>query len=375
MHFRMHIDRLEDTKGSYECSQREEDEDLEGQHDWTWDAASQSPGVVLVQFNTQIMFHPTYSSGTASIFGTKALESPHHHYWEVKMLSKVYGTDVMVGLATKAINTSSFIHSFGSLLGHDNNSWGFSYQGFVQHANRKVSYGERWTTGSTVGVHYDSWRGSVEFYLDRRPLGIAFTGLADKVLYPIVCSTAAKSEMKLITAQSFPNNLQFSSLKALANKIPGSNILNLCLPPGLRNFIKNNYWFFINMQEDKKQFQIISDSPPWTSNNSRDLKKASSPVYSSKRTVDERDSESDDDDCFLNLRSKKLALMKKCRERIGKSTSMAMSPMSQNTPCHSQDYVLSKSTTVSPGPPLSEDDEVCSATPQKRKRFVLMRKK
>merc|ERR1719402_1205728 len=66
--------------------------------------------------------------------------------------------------------------------------------------------------------------------------------------------------MKLVTAQSFKNNLQFSCLKKLSDKMPGSSILNLCLPPGLRNFIKNNYWFFIDLQSDNS-LQISSDFP------------------------------------------------------------------------------------------------------------------
>ena len=97
------------------------DDGLE-RHDWTWDTTTRSQSVRLVQFNTQIIFHPTYSSGTASVFGSLPLLTPHHHYWEVKMLNPVYGTDVMVGLATKAINTTSHTHSFASLLGHDSHS-------------------------------------------------------------------------------------------------------------------------------------------------------------------------------------------------------------------------------------------------------------
>ena len=63
------------------------------------------------------------------------------------MLSPVYGTDLMVVLATKAINTTSHTHSVASLLGHDSHRWGFSYQGFVQHGGKKVAYASRWTVG------------------------------------------------------------------------------------------------------------------------------------------------------------------------------------------------------------------------------------
>ena len=370
-------------------------------HDWTWDTGSRSQSVMLVQFNTQIIFHPTYSSGTASVFGSIPLVSPHHHYWEVAMLSPVYGTDMMVGLATKNINTTSHTHSFASLLGHDSHSWGFSYQGFVQHGGKKVVYGSRWGKGNTVGVHYDSWRGTVEFYLDRKPLGLAFSGLRGKEVFPIVSSTAAKSEMKLITAQSFKNNLQFSCLKKLSDKLPGSSILSLCLPPGLRSFIQNNYWFFINLQTEKC-LQISSDSPPAAGVGSvgqglacrfvddRFMVKMSSQA---KRKAADEDSQSEDEECFLlrpkNLRNKKLALMRKCQAGGLKNPpegGVLISPLSQPTPCTSQDVYYKKDDTpaAAASPVLDTadkasvkvdpEDEVILATPQRKKRFTLRKK-
>jgi len=345
-------------------------------HDWTWDTTYRSQSVLLVQFNTQVIFHPTYSSGTAAILGNTPLSSPHHHYWEVKMLSPVYGTDVMVGLATKAINTASHTHSFASLLGHDDNSWGFSYQGFVQHAGKKVAYGAKWGKGNTVGVHYDSWRGTVEFYLDRRPLGMAFTGLQGKEVFPIVSSTAAKSELKLVTAQSFANNLQFSCLKRLADKLPGSNILNLCFPPGLRSFIINNYWFFINLQQNNC-LQINPESPPVPPHSLEDISVSKTKLLN-KRKREKEESFSEDEECFLlrpkNLRSKKLALMKKCQAGD-------RSPLSQ--PCTSQDVHYKKcdtpnSATATTAPDTTDavdgDEEVIPATPQRKKRFKLRNK-
>ena len=95
---------------------------------------------VMVRLCSQIMFHPTYSAGTAAILGSAELEYPLHHYWEVEILSPMYGTDVMVGLASSQADTASHSHSFESLLGLDTESWGFSYQGFTQHDGIKVGY-------------------------------------------------------------------------------------------------------------------------------------------------------------------------------------------------------------------------------------------
>lgn len=101
-------------------------------------------------------FHLDYSSGTAAIRGTKEL-ADGQHFWEVKMTSPVYGTDMvgikrcvainrsalfsslicgtfsslveMVGIGTSEVNLEKFKYNFGSLLGHDEASWGLSYTG------------------------------------------------------------------------------------------------------------------------------------------------------------------------------------------------------------------------------------------------------
>ena len=75
-----------------------------------------------------------FSSGTAAVVGSKPLTRGWQHYWEVKFCSPVYGTDMMVGLATSKLDLASHQHSFASFLGHDSHSWGYSYHGSTQHA-------------------------------------------------------------------------------------------------------------------------------------------------------------------------------------------------------------------------------------------------
>ena len=55
----------------------------------------------------QVRFHLEYSSGTAAVRGTKPL-SEGHHYWEILMQSAVYGTDMMVGLGTAAVQMDKY---------------------------------------------------------------------------------------------------------------------------------------------------------------------------------------------------------------------------------------------------------------------------
>ena len=114
--------------------------------------------------------------------GDTALSSPEHHYWEVEFTSQVYGTDVMVGLATKKVDLVSHLHSFESLLGLDENSLGYSYHGYTKHDGLKKRFGNVWGRGDIIGVHLDAWRGNVYFYKNRVLQGLAYTGL--KVTFP-----------------------------------------------------------------------------------------------------------------------------------------------------------------------------------------------
>lgn len=63
--------------------------------DWVWDEHFKSDGAFLSCDNRKVSFHSDYSCGTAAIRGTNEL-SDGQHFWEVKMTSPVYGTD-MVG--------------------------------------------------------------------------------------------------------------------------------------------------------------------------------------------------------------------------------------------------------------------------------------
>lgn len=52
------------------------------------------------------MFHPHYSSGTAYVKGDTSLKKNYHYYWEVKMLTDPYGTDIVSTHLTNADHNS-----------------------------------------------------------------------------------------------------------------------------------------------------------------------------------------------------------------------------------------------------------------------------
>ncbi|XP_034192762.2 SPRY domain-containing SOCS box protein 3 [Osmia lignaria lignaria] len=184
-------------------------------HEWTWDKEHTTYTTVLSEQDLEVKFHNGFSYGTAVIRGNKALEKGRLHYWEVKMLTPIYGTDIMVGLGTSKVDLNSTKHTFCSFLGLDEESFGFSYQGYIQYCGKKRTYGPCFGEGSLVGVYLDTWRGTLEFFVNRKSLGIAFTGLRNMVLYPMVSSTAAHSKMRLTCSCSVPVTLQIECLSAL----------------------------------------------------------------------------------------------------------------------------------------------------------------
>ncbi|XP_011506268.1 PREDICTED: SPRY domain-containing SOCS box protein 3 [Ceratosolen solmsi marchali] len=141
------------------------------------------------------------------------MSSGRHHYWEIKMITPVYGTDVMVGFGTKNVNLSE--GTFCSPLGSNNESWGYSYRGYIQHNGQYESYLEHFKQGCLVGVYLDTWRGKLQFFMNRAPVGSAYTVLNELELYPMACSSSAKIIMKITYSSSLPVSLQTDCIPML----------------------------------------------------------------------------------------------------------------------------------------------------------------
>lgn len=75
----------------------------------------------------------------------------------------------MVGVGT--INVDTSLDTYCSLLGRDTESWGLSYRGYIQHGGIKHNYSKGFVKDNVVGIHLDTWKGTLQFFLDRKPLG------------------------------------------------------------------------------------------------------------------------------------------------------------------------------------------------------------
>ncbi|CAI5792196.1 domain-containing SOCS box 3 isoform X1 [Podarcis lilfordi] len=185
-----------------DCQCGEEDEYF----DWVWDDLNKSTATLLTCDDRKVNFHMDYSCGTAAVRGNKEL-AEGQHFWEIKMTSPVYGTDMMVGIGTSDVNLDKYRHTFCSLLGKDEDSWGLSYT------------------------------------------GVAATKLQNKRFYPMVCSTAAKSSMKVIRSCGSHTSLQYLCCFRLRQLLPDyvDTLDVLPLPPGLKQILHNKLGWVLSM--------------------------------------------------------------------------------------------------------------------------------
>ncbi|XP_070617183.1 SPRY domain-containing SOCS box protein 3 isoform X1 [Erythrolamprus reginae] len=246
-----------------DCQCGEEDDYF----DWVWDELNKSANTLLTCDNRKVNFHMDYSCGTAAIRGNKELVEGQH-FWEIKMTSPVYGTDMMVGIGTSDVNLDKFRHTFCSLLGKDEDSWGLSYTGLLQHKGERNNFSTRFGQGSIIGVHLDTWHGTLTFFKNRKCIGVAATKLQNKRVYPMVCSTAAKSSMKIIRSCATPTSLQYLCCYRLRQLLPDymDTLEVLPLPPGLKQILHNRLGWVLSM--NCGSLQSSSSASPSSSSSS-----------------------------------------------------------------------------------------------------------
>lgn len=209
--------------------------------EWQWDASD--PDKMI--HGPDITFHPVYSHGTTIVRGDKPLKPHMVHFWEIRIITILAGTDVMIGIGTDKVNLDQFKHHFVSALGTNRESWGYSYNGMKQHNGHQIPYGNKYSQACIVGVYLDLTRGHLEFFLNRRSLGIAYTNIPihpNIQIYPMVCSTVAKSAIRLINSTSQLDCLELRAFKALSKQ--PALLKELTEMPGLRSILKS-YWFFV----------------------------------------------------------------------------------------------------------------------------------
>ncbi|CAG9812422.1 unnamed protein product [Phaedon cochleariae] len=231
-----------------------------GDFTWSWLKSNNSTNIRISDDSRDILFHPLYSSGTAVVRGEHAFAQNLHYYWEIKMISNLYGTDVMVGVGTSKIDLSDWKFRFCSMLGIDSQSWGYSYHGNIQHNKLVRKYGSQFGLGSIVGLHLDMCKGTLEYHVNRKPMGIAFSGLKQHDLYPMVSSTAAQSAVRIVCSVSEESTLQMLCLEFVC-KSPRLYQKYQEIP-GLRRLYENKYFWIVptNGEGERKRLAELEEN-------------------------------------------------------------------------------------------------------------------
>ena len=207
---------------------------------WSWNEGDKSHEVYLYGFKQNIaLFHPNWSNSTAGVRGTKSLNGGRF-YWEIKISRRIFGTSMMFGIGTKKARLH--VDGFVNMLGEDINSWGMSHKGLLWHGGKYRQYTKPFqkNVATTIGVFFDGLEGTLTFYKDNICLGVAFNNLQkiNEPLYPIVCSTAAKTEMMLGVLKrdfiSLQDRCRASILTCITQE---QQIDNLQLPVSLKKYI------------------------------------------------------------------------------------------------------------------------------------------
>ncbi|CAH8645722.1 unnamed protein product [Heterobilharzia americana] len=248
--------------------------------EWRWcKPESPNQSFRLSENDITVTFHPVISWGTAVVRGTDALKCGLH-YWELKAVSPLYGTDVMIGIGRTCVKLDQYPREFRSQLGIDPNTWGLSYRGALMHAGQTFFLGAcAFKKGSIIGCLLDLWHNKLYFYVDGQlDHKACFDNLPRDSYYPLVCSTTLRSGFRLIRAKSYPINLQYLTCHAFYQWPSNySSLTTVNFPSGLRAVLSTTlpYSLFFNRI---KQLSVEYDNCQQLSCNSSPLR-ADSPDY------------------------------------------------------------------------------------------------
>ncbi|ENN76180.1 hypothetical protein YQE_07148, partial [Dendroctonus ponderosae] len=206
---------------------------------WTWDCNNRSYDVILDGTNNhRALFHRYFSTNTAGVRGTRILNNGRF-FWELEVLES-RGTSIMIGIGTE--NTVLHQNTFGHLLGQDDQSWGLSHHGLIFHKGICARYCGRFhpEVPTIIGVLFDGKSGTLSYYKNWKPLGVAFRGLnsVKEPLYPIISSTAAKTRMVLLQRKREFFNLQDRCRASIVERLNFKEDVNqLRIPSTLKAFL------------------------------------------------------------------------------------------------------------------------------------------
>uniref|UniRef100_A0AC34RIG3 B30.2/SPRY domain-containing protein n=1 Tax=Panagrolaimus sp. JU765 TaxID=591449 RepID=A0AC34RIG3_9BILA len=216
---------------------------------WTWHREKYISTVnsdAYIYDNT-VIFHPTFSFGTAACRGQKRLTAKTIAYWEI-VIPYVYGTSMMFGIGDINAKTFSPIYFENLIGGHDNHSLGLSHKGVIFHNGHSAEFTNAFIERdyAVVGVLFNGPEKTLSYYVNDQPLGVAFRDIdTTHTFYPMVSSTAQKSIFtvsnqygNLNAERGQPSSLMDICIKNLLNVTDAATLCNI-LPSRMSTLIEN----------------------------------------------------------------------------------------------------------------------------------------
>ena len=177
--------------------------ELEEQRKHGWNKDDKSPNVYVKDDDLWIHRYPVAQS-TDGCRG-KVGYSSGLHCWEITWNTRQRGTHAIIGIATRDAPLTCF--GYRSLIGLTDDSWGWDitrnklYHGGKSHKYQRPSYpsfldnDQVLDVPEKVKVVLDMDAGTLSFVASDQYLGVAFTGLKGKTLYPVVSSVWGNCEV------------------------------------------------------------------------------------------------------------------------------------------------------------------------------------
>jgi hypothetical protein len=146
--------------------------------DWNWDSLSKSICISLNDNNKSAYFFDnpfTISRGTAAVRGNKPFLNGIH-FFEICFKEPLYGTSIMIGLATKECCLHYENFEYCNLIGLDSNGYGLSHKGYLWHNNESKKYCEPFfDVNTSVGCLVDMYKKKIHYFINNEYMGVAFT--------------------------------------------------------------------------------------------------------------------------------------------------------------------------------------------------------
>ena len=200
------------------------------QQDHGWNKDDKSPNLFVKEENNLTVYrHPVVQS-TDGIRGRVGY-SRGFHCWKIKWDTKKRGTHAVLGICTAEAPLTH--KKYCSLIGMNNESWGWDItQSKLFHGEDSIKRNNKdyprvsktfksFAIPETIFLLLDMDEGILSFVVNGYYLGVAFTGLKGKTLYPAISCVWGNCEIEI----RYINGLERLRLDGKARKLLQKTLL------------------------------------------------------------------------------------------------------------------------------------------------------